>query len=151
MELTIETTKRHAERFRTPETYGHFIGGEWVGAESGETIPLINPATLETVAYIQSGNAVDAKRAVDAAHAAFPKWSRMYPNERQAIIAAIAARLRARVFDYAMMEVVNNGKPITISRSAPVISSTATKPAPPGSRSRSRRCACASSPKPPSR
>lgn len=37
----------------------------------------------------------------------------MYPNERQAIIAAIAARLRARVFDYAMMEVVNNGKPIT--------------------------------------
>ncbi len=113
MELTIETTKRHAERFRTPETYGHFIGGEWIGGDSGETIPLINPATLETVAHIQSGNAVDAKRAIDAAHAAFPTWSRMYPGERQAIIAAIAARLRARVFDYAMMEVVNNGKPIT--------------------------------------
>jgi aldehyde dehydrogenase len=113
MELTIEKTRRYAERFRKPDVYGHFIGGEWVGADSGETIALTNPATLETVAYIQSGNAIDAKRAVDAAYAAFPKWSRMYPNERQAIIAAIAARLRERVFDYAMMEALNNGKPIT--------------------------------------
>lgn len=60
MERTIETTKRYAERFKTPEVYGHFIGDEWVGADSGETIPLINPATLDTVAYIRSGNAVDA-------------------------------------------------------------------------------------------
>ncbi len=113
MTLTFDQTRAYADRFRQPAVYGHFIGGDWTAGDSGRTLALTNPATLEPVAHIQAGNAIDARRAVDAAHAAFPAWSRMYPNARQEILIAIAARLRARVFDYAMMESLNNGKPIS--------------------------------------
>lgn len=113
MQITLDHNRAVAQQFAAPRSFGHFINGEWVEGDSGERIALKNPATMETLGYIQSGNAVDAKRAVDAAHAAFPKWSRMYPGERQAIIAAIAQKLRDRRLDYAIMESLNNGKPVT--------------------------------------
>jgi len=92
--------------------YGHFINGEWVGGASGEKIPLLNPATGETLCHIQSGNGQDAIRAIEAAAQAFPKWSRTTPSERQAILYEIARRMRKRLADYAMLETLNNGKPI---------------------------------------
>ena len=92
--------------------YGHFINGAWVGGASGEKIPLLNPATGETLCHIQSGNGQDAVRAIEAASQAFPKWSRTTPSERQAILYEIARRLRKRLADYAMLETLNNGKPI---------------------------------------
>ena len=97
------------------DTYGHFIGGQWVEGASGRLITLLNPATGAELAAIQAGDATDAKRAVDAAYAAFPAWSRTGPGERQAILNEMARRLRARVNDYAMLETVNNGKPISES------------------------------------
>ncbi len=115
MEITLEKAQASAAQFLKPTTYGHFIGGEWLDGNSGETIPLKNPATRDVLANIQSGNAVDAKRAVDAAFAAFPAWSRMYPHQRQEYLRAIEDRFRARMFDYAVMESLNNGK--TISQS----------------------------------
>lgn len=113
MELTLERNREAAARLSKPKTFGHFIGGEWVGGETGETLALENPATLQTLAYIQSGNGADAARAVEAAAAVFPKWSRSLPAQRQALLRAIAQKLRDRQFDYAMMESLNNGKPIT--------------------------------------
>jgi acyl-CoA reductase-like NAD-dependent aldehyde dehydrogenase len=112
VQLTIEATREAARQFAEPRTYGHFIAGKWTDGDSGELIELKNPTNQETLAYIQSGNAVDVKRAVDAAHAAFPKWSRMYPGERQTIIAAIIEQLRKRRLDYAVLETLNNGKSI---------------------------------------
>jgi len=91
--------------------YGHFIGGEWVGGDSGEKIAVTSPATGELLAYVQSGNAVDAKRAVDAAHAAFPAWSRTMPVERQRLLIELANRLRRRSEEFGLMETLNNGKP----------------------------------------
>lgn len=113
VELTLERTREAASRWSTPKTYGHFIGGEWIEGDSGETIALENPATRQVLAHIQSGNAKDATRAVDAAAAAFPKWSASSPAQRQQILRAIAQKIRDRQFDYAMMESLNNGKPIT--------------------------------------
>ena len=98
------------------ETYGHFIGGAWVGGESGKTIPVINPATGETLSHIQAGNASDVDRAVRAAHAAFKTWSRTHPRQRQLILQEMASRLRRRLAEFAMMETVDNGKPITDSQ-----------------------------------
>jgi aldehyde dehydrogenase len=94
------------------EEYGHLIGGEWVTGMSGKTIPLRNPATGSDLARIQAGNAADARRAVDAAQSAFPEWSQSRPEQRQEILQEIARRLKARVHDYAMLETLNNGKPI---------------------------------------
>lgn len=113
MELTLELTRSAAARLSTAKVYGHFIGGEWVGSDSGETIALENPATREVLAHIQAGSAADATRAVEAAAAAFPKWSRSSAAQRQAILRAIAQKIRDRQFEYAMMESLNNGKPIT--------------------------------------
>lgn len=92
--------------------YGHFINGEWVGGSSSEKIAMINPANLEVLSYIQSGNAEDVNRAVEAATQAFPKWSRSTPSERQAALYEMARRLRARANDYAAMLSLDNGKPI---------------------------------------
>lgn len=112
MDFTLEQTQAIARQFAQPRTYDHFIGGQWVPSGSGETIQMTNPASLEAVAFVQAGNAADAKRAVGAAYAAFPKWSRMYPGERQALIATLADKLRTRRLDYAVMESLNNGKPV---------------------------------------
>lgn len=93
--------------------YGHFIGGKWVEGASGRKIALTNPATGEHLSYIQAGNAEDARRAVDAAAAAFPAWSQTRPEQRQEVMEEIARRLKARRHDYAMLETLNNGKPIS--------------------------------------
>lgn len=91
--------------------YGHFIGGKWEGGASGEKIGLHNPATGALLANIQSGNAADAVRAVDAAYAALPAWRQSKPHQRQELLYEIARRMRARIKDYAMLESLNNGKP----------------------------------------
>jgi acyl-CoA reductase-like NAD-dependent aldehyde dehydrogenase len=109
----LANTKGLAARLSQVKTYGHFIDGEWIEGHSGKTIELTNPATRQTLAHIQAGDAVDVNRAVDAAYAAFPAWARVAPAKRQAILRAIADRLRERHLDYAMMDSLNNGKPIT--------------------------------------
>lgn len=113
MELTFEQTLEASTRLTNQKVFGHFIGGEWVGGDSGETIALENPATRQVIAHIQSGNARDAARAVEAAAAAFTKWSRSSAAQRQSLLRAIAQKIRDRLFDYAIMETLNNGKPIT--------------------------------------
>ena len=92
--------------------YGHFIDGKWEAGASGEKIGLYNPATGAVIAHIQSGNGEDAKRAVDAAYRALPAWRNTRPHQRQAILFEMARRLRARVNDYALLESLNNGKPV---------------------------------------
>ena len=113
VELRLNDMQALAARLGEPKTYGHFINGEWVGGDSGETIALTNPATRQTLGHIQAGNAADVDRAVNAAHDAAPRWARSSPAQRQSILRAIADRLRKRQLDYAMMETLNNGKTIT--------------------------------------
>lgn len=109
--LVPQTRSALAQKYFQQE-YGHFINGKWEASASGEKIPMTNPATGEVLALIQSGNGEDARRAVEAADRAFPSWSRTSRSERQRIIYEMARRLRARLADYAMMETLDNGKPI---------------------------------------
>lgn len=97
------------------EEYGHFIGGKWVKSAAGKRIALRNPANGEHLAWIQAGDAADARRAVDAASAAFPSWSQSRPGQRQEILEEMSRRLLARLQDYAVYETLNNGKPISES------------------------------------
>lgn len=106
-----DAKQRSASIFQ-PE-YGLFINGEWVSSESGQTIEQINPATGRVIGLIQSGCSADVEAAVNAAHVAFPAWSRTSAGERQAILIEMARRMRARLNDYALMESLNNGKTIT--------------------------------------
>jgi acyl-CoA reductase-like NAD-dependent aldehyde dehydrogenase len=92
--------------------YGHFIGGQWVEGASGATIDLMNPATGERISRIAAGNAKDAERAVAAAAEAFKTWGHSSPAQRQELLIEMARRLKARAQDFALLETINNGKPI---------------------------------------
>jgi aldehyde dehydrogenase len=113
-EKLAETASQSRSMFL--EEYGHFIDGKWVGGASGKIITQINPATGQSLANIQAGNAEDVENAVSAAARAFPAWSRTHCRQRQAILTEMATRLRARADDFAMMESLNNGKTIMEAR-----------------------------------
>lgn len=107
---SFDQIKQIAAKIDCTHIYGHLIGNEWVDGDSGTVIDLRNPATRGIVGKIQAGNAVDVDRAVRAARDAFPSWSRTDALERQRILLEIAARLRKRHAEFAVMESLNNGK-----------------------------------------
>jgi acyl-CoA reductase-like NAD-dependent aldehyde dehydrogenase len=65
--------------------YKMYINGEWVSALDGEAYDDLNPYTGDVFARVPSGKRADARRAVEAAVAAFPAWSKTLPAERQAL------------------------------------------------------------------
>jgi hypothetical protein len=56
------------------KTHKMFIGGKWVDAADGKTFDDMNPYTREVYAYLSAAKLEDAKRAIEAAQAAFPGW-----------------------------------------------------------------------------
>jgi acyl-CoA reductase-like NAD-dependent aldehyde dehydrogenase len=74
----------------------HFIGGEWVGASDDRLFDDFDPFTGQVVARVAAGNRADAKRAVDAAAAAFPAWSQTPAAVRQGIFLKAADILESR-------------------------------------------------------
>jgi len=62
-----------------------YIGGEWISALDSEFYNDLNPYTGEVFARVASGKRADARRAVEAAEAAFPAWSHSLPSERQSL------------------------------------------------------------------
>jgi len=79
-----------------PREYKMYINGEWVGAQDGEVYDDLNPYTGEVFARVASGKRADAKRAIDAAAAAFPAWSHTLPAERQALFLKAAGILEKK-------------------------------------------------------
>ncbi len=92
--------------------YGLFINNEWVQAKSGETFESINPATGEVLARVQWAGPVDVDRAVQAAQAAFPGWKMTPPDVRSRLMLQVADKLEARMQELALMETLDNGKPV---------------------------------------
>jgi acyl-CoA reductase-like NAD-dependent aldehyde dehydrogenase len=74
-----------------------WIGGEWVDAAGGETFEDRDPYTGDVVALVPAGAADDARRAVEAAAAAFPAWSGSPPAERQRVFLKAADLLESRL------------------------------------------------------
>ena len=98
------------------------INGEWVNAASGKTFPTFNPATGEVLAMVAEGDSEDINRAVQAARRAFQDgpWSRMTSSERGRLIWKLADLLEAHVEEFAMLESLDNGKPVGVARVADV-------------------------------
>lgn len=98
------------------------IGGKWVEAESGETFEVYNPSTDEVVAHCPSAGKHDIDKAVRAARQAFESgpWSKMSPAERQRIIWRIGDLIMEHQEEFAQLESLDNGKPISIARAADV-------------------------------
>ncbi|HZR93119.1 MAG TPA: NAD-dependent succinate-semialdehyde dehydrogenase [Gaiellaceae bacterium] len=93
-----------------------YVGGAWVGADSGETFPVVNPATGETIAEVPRLGAAETRRAIDAAAAAFPAWSGLLAKERARILRRFAELVLDRREELAVLMTLEQGKPLAESR-----------------------------------
>lgn len=100
-------------------SYGLFIDGEFVDGR-GSSFKTVNPATEETLAEIAEANEADVDLAVKAARKAFRGWSRMPGAERAKYLYRIARIIQERARELAVLESIDNGKPIKESRDVDV-------------------------------
>jgi len=98
------------------------IDGKWVNAASGKTFPTYNPATGEVLAQVAEGDRADIDAAVKAARKAFDSgpWSRMTASERGKLIWKLADLLEQHLEEFATLETLDNGKPLTVAKAADV-------------------------------
>jgi acyl-CoA reductase-like NAD-dependent aldehyde dehydrogenase len=97
--------------------YGLFINGKFVAPKAGKTFTTINPATEEVLAKIGYAELADVNLAVSAARNAFEKtWSKMPAAERGKYLYRIARILQERSREFAVLETLDNGKPIRETR-----------------------------------
>jgi len=99
--------------------YGHFIGGKFVAGS--KHFPTINPATEEVLSQIARGGISDVDTAVKAARKAYTTtWSKMSGKERGKYLFRIARIMQERSREFAVLETLDNGKPIRESRDVDV-------------------------------
>ena len=97
--------------------YGLFINGKFVAPKAGKTFTTINPATEEVLAKVGYAELADVNLAVTAARNAFTKtWSKMPAAERGKYLFRIARILQERSREFAVLETLDNGKPIRETR-----------------------------------
>jgi len=101
---------RHGRRF------GHFIDGVWCDPVEGAYFDSIDPATGEKIATVSQGSAADIDAAVKAARKAFPKWQSLTPHARARYLYAMARAVQRHSRRLAVLETIDNGKPIRESR-----------------------------------
>ena len=102
---------------RLRESYGLFIGGDFSDAASHEQFATLNPATGAPLASVAQASASDVDRAVAAArHAYDTVWSTMSGSERAKYLFRIARIIQERARELAVVETLDNGKPIRESR-----------------------------------
>jgi acyl-CoA reductase-like NAD-dependent aldehyde dehydrogenase len=98
-------------------SFGLFIGGEFVEGADGGALTTISPATEETLSEVTEAGRADVDRAVGAARRAFERtWGPMAPAERGKYLFRIARILQERSRELAVLESLDNGKPIRESR-----------------------------------
>src|SRR5690242_2934569 len=101
-------------------SYGLFVDGEFIDG-SGEPLKTINPATEEVLSEVATGTEADVDRAVVAARRAFTRtWGPMRPADRGKYLFRIARLLQERAREFAVLESLDNGKPIRESRDVDV-------------------------------
>jgi acyl-CoA reductase-like NAD-dependent aldehyde dehydrogenase len=89
------------------------IGGEQVGARSGEETPVVNPATEEAFDAVPKGGPDDVDAAVAAAKEAFSEWSKKDPDDRAQLMRAGIAKVQENAKEIAQLLVREQGKPFS--------------------------------------
>ncbi|MEU4080278.1 betaine-aldehyde dehydrogenase [Streptomyces venezuelae] len=98
--------------------YGLFIDGEFVEAADGKVFKTVSPATEEVLSEVAQAGTEDVDRAVKAARKAFEKWSALPGSERAKYLFRIARIIQERSRELAVLETLDNGKPIKETRDA---------------------------------
>src|SRR5688572_30256545 len=94
--------------------FGHFINGAWTKA--GSTFDVIDPSTTTLLAKVSQGTPKDVDAAVAAARKAFPKWAKLSAHARARHLYALARMVQKHSRLFAVVESMDNGKPIRETR-----------------------------------
>ncbi len=102
-------------------SYGLFVNGQFVDPAGGAALKTVNPATEEVLAEVAVASEADVDAAVRAARRAYERtWSRMPGAERAKYLFRIARIIQERSRELAVLETLDNGKPIRESRDVDV-------------------------------
>ena len=96
--------------------FGHFINGEWRDPVEGVFFESNDPATGEKIASVAQGSAADISAGVQAARNALPAWQALTPHARARYLYAMARSVQKHSRRLAVLETIDNGKPIRESR-----------------------------------
>jgi aldehyde dehydrogenase (NAD+) len=96
--------------------FGHFVNGTWLKPSAGEYFETTDPSTGEKLATVAQGSTADVDAAVKAARAAFSKWQSLTPHMRARYLYALARQVQKHSRRLAVLETIDNGKPIRESR-----------------------------------
>ncbi len=99
-------------------SYGLFIDGEFVEAADGKVFKTVSPSSEEVLSEIAQAGSEDVDRAVKAARRAFGSWSALPGSERAKYLFRIARIIQERSRELAVLETLDNGKPIKETRDA---------------------------------
>ena len=91
------------------------INGKTVTGE-GRSESVLNPSTGEVLCEVPEASAAQLSAAVETAHAAFPAWASLTPKDRSGYLLKIADAIEAHGDEFAMLESLNCGKPLTAAR-----------------------------------
>ena len=106
------TLLEEAAQARLDTKYKLFINGKWVDAKDGKTFKAYNPANGELLATCADAGKEDVDAAVKAARKAFETWKLVSPQERSRMLLLIADLIDANAEHLALVETLDNGKPI---------------------------------------
>ena len=98
--------------------YDNFIGGKWIPSVKGQTFENISPIDGRVVCSVARSTAEDVELALDAAHAAREAWGRTSPAERSLALLRIADRIEQKLDLLALVETIDNGKPVRETKAA---------------------------------
>jgi aldehyde dehydrogenase len=111
-----------ADRFRISipirQRYDNWIGGEYVAPVKGQYFTNLTPITGQPLCEVARSTREDVEKALDAAHAAAVSWNRTTATTRANILNRIADRLEENLETFAVIETIDNGKPIRETRAA---------------------------------
>lgn len=112
----VPKVRTWAEKAETLSLEGRlFIDGDFVPAKSGAVFESINPANGAVLAEVARGDAADIDRAVATGLRAFKSgvWARMAPRQRMAVLYRFADLIEAQMEDFALIDTMDMGKPIS--------------------------------------
>lgn len=96
--------------------FGQFIGGRWTPPDPARSFDTMNPATAQPIARITQATEAEVEVAVSAARQAFATWSQMSGHERACYLYAMARQIQKHARLFAVLESLDNGKPIRETR-----------------------------------
>src|SRR5215207_6362531 len=93
-----------------------YVAGEWIEADSGEALPVHDPATGEAIGSVPRMGAAETRRAIEAARAAQPAWRRLLARDRARILRRWADAMLEHREELALLMTAEQGKPLAESR-----------------------------------